>query len=160
MARETFVMRDGKLVPKSQAAPLRPAGKPGNFPCPSIVRDEITPTRHPATGQIMTSLSEFRKVTKASGCVEVGNEQLPTRSAPPAVTQREMEATIAEAWEQVEQSGGMGPVCPEPENLSQPLTILTTPGTKPQQAAEVAKAAQMLGVSTREIPSTPADRGA
>ncbi len=152
MARETYVMRDGKLVPKSQAAPLLPPAKRSALPMPYFVRDEIPPTFHPATGQLMTSLSEFRKVTKASGCEEVGNEALPAYRPPPVES---MEKVVAEAWDIVEQGGFQE--CREQDSdlAAQPLTILQQPGTKPKEAAEVQKAAQMLGASTREAGELP-----
>lgn len=66
--RETYVLRNGKLVPKSQAAPLRSAG-------PYIQSDYLPAMVHPITGKKMDSKSQFRAVTRAHGCVEVGNEQ-------------------------------------------------------------------------------------
>ncbi len=39
-----------------------------------VIRDEMDPTRHMADGKYYTSKSEFRKATKAAGCVEAGNE--------------------------------------------------------------------------------------
>lgn len=41
---------------------------------PAIISDIMEPTRHMATGRFHTSKSEFRKDTRASGCVEVGND--------------------------------------------------------------------------------------
>lgn len=41
---------------------------------PNIISDVMEPTRHMATGRTHTSKSEFRKDTKRSGCVEVGND--------------------------------------------------------------------------------------
>jgi len=39
-----------------------------------VISDTMEPTRHMATGKYFTSKSEFRKETKAAGCVEVGND--------------------------------------------------------------------------------------
>ena len=39
-----------------------------------VISDIMEPTRHMATGRMHTSKSEFRRDTKASGCVEVGND--------------------------------------------------------------------------------------
>lgn len=61
----TFVMRKGKLVNK--------ASKKGSK-VPYVISDEMAETRHMATGEYMTSKSKFRAATKASGCIEVGNE--------------------------------------------------------------------------------------
>lgn len=39
-----------------------------------VISDEMEPTRHMATGEMMTSKAKFRQRTKAAGCVEVGSE--------------------------------------------------------------------------------------
>jgi hypothetical protein len=39
-----------------------------------VVSDTMEPTRHMATGRMHTSKSEFRRDTRRSGCIEVGNE--------------------------------------------------------------------------------------
>lgn len=68
MPRETFVYRNGKLVPKSQAVPP-------NQPTHHIITDSMPETWHPADGKHYTSKSRFRRATKAHDCVEVGNEK-------------------------------------------------------------------------------------
>lgn len=42
-----------------------------------VISDTMDPTRHMATGRIHTSKAEFRKDTRRSGCVEVGNDVKP-----------------------------------------------------------------------------------
>ena len=39
-----------------------------------VISDEMPPTRHMADGSIQTSKRKFREITKAHGCVEVGDE--------------------------------------------------------------------------------------
>jgi hypothetical protein len=39
-----------------------------------LIRDEMEPLRHMATGQMFDSKSEFRKVTKSLGLTEYGND--------------------------------------------------------------------------------------
>lgn len=39
-----------------------------------IIEDTMAPTWHPADGKYYDSKSKFRQVTKAHGCVEVGND--------------------------------------------------------------------------------------
>ena len=46
---------------------------------PTVIQDSMDATMHPATGKMMDSKSEFRKVTRAAGCVEIGNEQIVDR---------------------------------------------------------------------------------
>ena len=70
MIRDTFVMRGGKLVPKSLAAPLNSNSK--NY---HVISDTMRPMRHPSNGKIYDSKSRFRAETRARGCVEIGNEQ-------------------------------------------------------------------------------------
>ena len=61
----TYVLRGGKLVEKRLATPKSACG---------VISDIMPATRHMADGRYYTSKSEFRKVTKAYGCVEIGNE--------------------------------------------------------------------------------------
>ena len=41
--------------------------------------DSMEPTWHPCDGEIYDSKSKFREVTRANGCIEVGNEKLKAR---------------------------------------------------------------------------------
>lgn len=51
----------------------------GQFPCPQVISDTMEPTEH-IDGKFYTSKSKFREVTKANGCIEVGND--PARLRP------------------------------------------------------------------------------
>jgi|SRR5581483_151885 len=66
----TYVLRDGELVEKELAAPLFIADAAFHF-----IRDEMEPTLHMATGRMHTSKARFRADTRATGCVEVGNQK-------------------------------------------------------------------------------------
>jgi len=71
--RGTWVMRNGRLVRKEVAGPPPNAGK--RFGSGShVISDTMDALRHPITGKHMDSKSQFRGVTRAHGCVEVGNE--------------------------------------------------------------------------------------
>lgn len=75
--RKKFVWRDGELVeidPEYQA-PARPGI--------TIIGDEMPDTIHPCNGRAYSSKSEFRKITKAAGCVELGNERIAPRQYQP-----------------------------------------------------------------------------
>ena len=63
-----YVLRNGELIEKNPESNLSEA--------PYVISDEMSPTKHMATGEITTSKSEFRKVTKATGNIEYGNEEL------------------------------------------------------------------------------------
>lgn len=67
--RETYVMRKGELVVKSVAGPRNDRSA-----APNVITDSLPDLRHPITGKPMDSKSQFRAVTRAHGCVEVGNE--------------------------------------------------------------------------------------
>lgn len=61
----TYVLRDGRLVPKQTAAPASHV---------HVISDTMAPTKHMATGRIHDSKTKFRADTKATGCEEVGND--------------------------------------------------------------------------------------
>ena len=80
MSREIYVIRDGKLVPKSEAYQERFADAPG------VISDHFKEGAlwHPLTGEMMDSKSAFRRVTRERGGEEVGNDvQRDRRSADP-----------------------------------------------------------------------------
>lgn len=54
-----------------------------------IIKDTMEPTRHMATGRYHTSKAAFRADTKASGCVEIGNDSALTRPRKPIPLSRE-----------------------------------------------------------------------
>ncbi len=64
-----FVYRNGHLVDRDTAPP-RHLG-----PVRGVISDSMPAMRHPSTGKLMDSKSQFRAVTRAHGCVEVGNDQ-------------------------------------------------------------------------------------
>lgn len=75
----TYVMRDGKLVEKRLAPP--PAAANGQRV--HVISDVMDACKHMATGEVLDSKSEFRKRTRAAGCVEVGNDPASTRERRP-----------------------------------------------------------------------------
>lgn len=83
----TYVMRNGQLVEKSLATPLRSSG-------PFVISDHLPDLKHPITGKPMDSKSNFRAVTRAHGCVEVGNE---TQKDTRRVDAGNLKADIAQA---------------------------------------------------------------
>ena len=73
--RTSYVMRNGRLVEKHRAGPKHvPHGRAA-----SVISDVVPPTKHMGTGQIVDSKSLFRAHTRASGCVEVGNDPAAAR---------------------------------------------------------------------------------
>lgn len=72
MARCTYVLRDGRLVPKSEAAPLTNAG-PSFYAMPDIApfvtQDKVE----------ITSRSALRDYERRNGVKQVGNDWKPPR---------------------------------------------------------------------------------
>lgn len=80
----TFVWRNGVVVEKHLAQPSGGSVRKA----PNVISDIMDPTKHMATGRMHTSKSEFRKDTKASGCIEYGNDASLTRPRKPVVLDR------------------------------------------------------------------------
>ena len=55
---------------------------------PMIISDQMDAIKHPATGLYSDSKSTFRRMTKASGCIEVG-DQSPVVSRPNPIRSKE-----------------------------------------------------------------------
>lgn len=71
-----WVYRNGELVEKHLAEPK------GTSYVKGIISDSIPDMVHPANGKRYDSKSNFRKVTKAYGFQEVGNEKQVDRRRP------------------------------------------------------------------------------
>lgn len=67
--RKLYVVRDGKIVELTASAP-------GEVSAPFVQQDTMDPLRHPISGRIYDSKSEYMKETRAHGCEVVGNELL------------------------------------------------------------------------------------
>lgn len=65
----TFVLKGGKLVEKSRTS----------SEAPYVISDTMDPLRHMGTGKMIDSKSRFRADTKASGCIETGDQPLRPR---------------------------------------------------------------------------------
>lgn len=59
--------------------PLSIAHESKRQSAPNVISDIMDPIRHHGTGKIIDSKSRFRQDTKASGCVEIGNETIKPR---------------------------------------------------------------------------------
>ena len=74
MIRGTWVFRDGKLVPKHEAAPLR--GPASDLPCPMLQRDHMEPVKGMHDGKTYDSKSALRASYRNGPVkyVEYGND--------------------------------------------------------------------------------------
>lgn len=89
MARGLWVWRNGKLIPKGETEiEVRT----------TIINDEMPSTVHPATGQRFTSKKRFREMTRAAGCVEVGDQAMPERQPQEISGVKE---SLIQSWDQL-----------------------------------------------------------
>ena len=72
-----YVFRNGRLVSKHLAGPKHAASA-----APYVISDIMQPLKHHGTGRIIDSKSEFRRDTKASGCIEMGSDPAALRTRP------------------------------------------------------------------------------
>ncbi len=70
-----YIYRNGRLIDKSQVY-----GEPKLWRT-GIISDIMEPIKHMASGRVIDSKAKFRAETKATGCIELGNE--PVRSRAP-----------------------------------------------------------------------------
>lgn len=73
MARETYVFRNGELVPKHEAQPL--ASRSRSFQ----VMSDIAPFQTVGDRVAITSRSELREYERRTGTRQVGNDLKPPR---------------------------------------------------------------------------------
>ena len=71
----TYVMRNGELVDAATAPPRVQV----HGVAPFVISDGMAPTLHHADGRYYDSKRQYRDVTRAHGCVEVGNERQKSR---------------------------------------------------------------------------------
>ncbi len=75
MIRDTYVMRNGQLVPKRKAQPLSEPEKRIH-----VISDTMPPLKHMATGRVHDSKAAFRADTRAMGCDEIGTDPAALRT--------------------------------------------------------------------------------
>lgn len=63
---------------------------------PNVISDAMDPIKHMGTGQLIDSKAKFRTDTRASGCVEIGNETIKPRQ-PIKLDRRERREAIGRA---------------------------------------------------------------
>jgi hypothetical protein len=99
MARETYVLRDGALVAKSQAAPHPSLGRRLGR-APYIRTDGMAPIRSMADGLMYDSKSAYERGVRAAGCEIVGDD-IGGFSGPAGYQAGDVERDIHEAREQL-----------------------------------------------------------
>lgn len=81
MSRGTFVLRNGTLVPKDEAEPLRSRGPASGLARPYVIGDGME-LRSMHDGQFYTSKAKYRAELRANGLTEIGNEKIGARRGP------------------------------------------------------------------------------
>ncbi len=81
MTRGTWVYRNGELVEKGGPLDVRPPVQRSSLPCPMVMSDAMPACEH-VDGNFYDSKSAYRRVTKANGLIEVGNEKPKPRPRP------------------------------------------------------------------------------
>lgn len=64
---------------------------------PAVHSDTMAPTKHMGTGRIIDSKSKFRADTRASGCIEIGNE-MPKARQPIQLDRRDRREAIKRSF--------------------------------------------------------------
>lgn len=94
-----FDLGNGRMVYRRVPEPS-PARS--GLPTPYVATDCMDLTEHPCDGKFYDSKSAFRGVTKANGCIEVGNDPARLRRfAPPKPNKQEIRDTIKAAKQKV-----------------------------------------------------------
>jgi hypothetical protein len=102
MNRGTFVMRDGKLVPKNEARAkdyLSITAR-SDLPAPYVMSD-ISEYRSMVTGEIISGRKQHRDHLRAHGVVEVGNERIGSGERAPHYDKGEIAREIKDSIEQI-----------------------------------------------------------
>lgn len=97
MANKLFQYRPGMGV-----VPLEEIAEKQSFH--SVIGDEMSPTLHPVTGEVIESKSKFRRRTKDVGCVEVGNDLLSQRKREAPVTKATSEGLKKFLWDSIDRA--------------------------------------------------------
>lgn len=87
MSHAWIELGEGRKVYRRVEAAPRPARSA--LASPHVASDTMEPVQHPCTGEVFTSKSGFRAVTRAHGCVEVGDDPARLRPRPARKPDRE-----------------------------------------------------------------------
>jgi len=99
--RGTWVYRNGRLVEKGGPQDVRTEPQRSSLPAPMLISDTMEPVQHPCTGEYFASKRAFRAVTKAHGCVEVGNDPARLKPKPkPQPNRKAIRQSVEKAFAQ------------------------------------------------------------
>lgn len=87
----------------------------------AIISDHMTPLRHPVSGAILDSKSQFRAATRAAGCVELGNDAQSCASRV-AFDRKGLRNDINQAISELE-AGRPAPIPPMAEGVSRKYDV-------------------------------------
>jgi hypothetical protein len=87
------------IIHRIPHAPQPASHKRSILGAPMVITDEMQPTQHMADGNLYTSKRKFRAVTRAHGCIEVGNDPTMLRRKPrPGPDRQAVKAAVARAF--------------------------------------------------------------
>lgn len=95
--RQTFVMRDGQLIPKHLVRPRE--NKRSHLSAPMIIRDSMDATLNHLDGKLYDSKSAYTRTVRQAGCEIIGNEKVDAR--PPTFDTSPAEADVKQAMDQL-----------------------------------------------------------
>lgn len=142
MARESYVYREGKLIPKFEAmvADYQSIAKNvSELPSPGIIGDNVE-YRSTIDGRMITGRRQHREHLKENGYIEMGNESPSHVKKPPLHSPGEVKRAVKDAIDQVR----AGYVPPD-----------GTVGTRDEDG-KVIEAPQVGGIKLKEVPKNGA----
>lgn len=96
MSYQWITLDDGRSVYRKVSE--RTDSARSSLPVPMFIRDEMSEVEHPCDGRSYTSKSAFRAVTKAHGCIEVGNDASRFKTpSKPKIDRKEIRASLEKA---------------------------------------------------------------
>ena len=99
--RRGYAAIDWRPLPPPERKPEPAPARAADLACPRLALDGMPATEH-IDGKFYDSKSAFRAVTKAHGCIEVGNDPARLRPAPPPKPDRRaIKAAIQKAYSEV-----------------------------------------------------------
>lgn len=90
--------------------PAVPVGMSTKIPVPNFISDTMDPVEHPCDGRRYSSKAQFRSVTKAHGCIEVGSDPARfNKPKKPKIDRRSVKDSVQKAVARYNRGERVGP---------------------------------------------------